>query len=254
MKRYISDNLTNSLLSITRISSIIYVEDFEDLERFDSRSLIATDYVQAAKKSESEPDYTLWNRDQLLDLKRSDLGKFNNIRNDYVLFKILKHEDLTVDQLRYIASRKEVSREVTLAEIKHLLKLIRECKRITVLPSPKNVEFEEYLSTYGIELEQEDIDDIMHNLHIKNFTGGRYSTDERYWGNTLVTFGFEDANYTFACGKQLPANALPFGIYIKVDQNLSTQKTVIVVSFHKAEHKLNYFIDYPVEKEHPETW
>ena len=124
MKRYISDNLTNSLLSITKISSIIYVEDFEDIERFDSRSLIATDYVQAAKKS--NPDYALWTREQLLELKKSNLKKFNDIRDDYVLLKILKHEDLTLDQLRYIDTRKEVSREVELQD-HHRRSQVRLC-------------------------------------------------------------------------------------------------------------------------------
>ena len=254
MKRYVKASSDNefTLLSIDTISSIIFVEDPEDMERFSTHDLIATDSVLAAKKDDI--DYSLWTREKLLQLKRDHPHEFNKIRDDYVLLKILEPNDLTPDQSIYIHRRKEVSRDVTIAEVKHILKLIYDCKDIRVLPAPKNVEFEDELKKLGIELEPVDVDNILHNLHIKDFSEGSYSTDERYWGNSLLVFGFDNPNYVFSCGKSLPTNALPFGIYIKVDENLVTKKSVIVVSFHRAKYEMQHPFNYPVEKETPDTW
>lgn len=255
MKMYVKGTDSNefSLLSIDKISSIIYVEDPEDMERFDTHSLLSVDYVQSAKQN--TPNYTMWTREQLLALKKEHPYEFNKIKDDYVLLKILRHEDLTPDQLIYINNRKTVSRDVTIAEVKHILKLIYTCNRITTLPAPKNVSFEDELSKLGIELDPTDVDNIVRNLHIRDFSEGRYSTDERYWGSSLMVFNFDPTGFTFACGKSLPAGQLPFGIYIKVDENLVTKKSVILVAFHKADYEMTRkFKDYPIEKENSDDW
>ena len=253
MKKYVKATAENEspLLSIEEISSVIYVEDPDALEWYDTSSLMSG-YVKAAKTA--EPDYTKWSREQLLQLKEQDFNKFDRIRNDKVLFKILKYEDLTPNQLLYANGRKSVSRDVTTKEIKHILKLLRVCDDFYRVPSDKNKEFIAYLKKYGISLTQTDIKNIMSNLHIQDFSEGRYSNDGDYWGHALIVFEFRDPTFKFSCGKSLPESDLPMKIYIKINEDLSTKESVAVVSFHKPEYEMKHPIKYPIEKENPDDW
>lgn len=238
MKRYIRTTTEEeaSLLAIKEISSVVYVEDPNELEWYDTSSLMPTECVQAAKST--VPDYSTWTRDQLLQLKEQDFIKFDRIRNDKVLFQILKYEDLTPNQLLYANGRKTVSRDVKLKEITHILKLLKICDDFYRVPSSKNREFIDYLKKYDISLKQSDIKNIMHNLHIQDFSEGRYSNDGNYWGYALIIFEFRDPTFKFSCGKSLPDTELPLKIYIKIDENLSTKESVAIISFHSPEYKV----------------
>lgn len=256
MKTYIktTSNQNNelSLLDITNIDAIVYVEDIKELDSFNSSELTTPYDVNAAKKVEY--DYSQWTREQLLQLKQEHLNEFDRIRDKYVLLKVLNHEDLTPNQLRYVEDIKTISRNVDLKEVKHTLKLIKDCHDFYRVPSDKNRQFLRYLKTHGINLTQIDVENIMHSLHIKDFSEGRYSTDKKYWGHGLMIFEFNDSNFKFSCGKSLPKNELPFKVYIKVDNDLTSGESIAIVSFHKPEYDMQHPIDYPVEKENPETW
>ena len=254
MKKYVKSNLTDypSLLDIEEISSIIYVDDISEVEHYDTSSMLDSAYIQASDADTL--DYSTWTRAQLLELKQKNPMEFNKIRSDKVLFEILKHEDLTLEQLMYANGRKTMERDVSIDEIKHMLKLFRECTDFYRVPSNKNREFIKYLKGYGITLAQVDIENIMHNLHIQDFSEGRYSTDGDYWGHALILFEFRDPTFTFSCGKSLPKSELPLKIYIKVDENLSTKESVSVVSFHKPDYVMKHPIKYPIDKENPDTW
>lgn len=253
MKKYIRCTEEESpLLAIKEISSVVYVENPDELEWYDTSSLFSDEYVSAAKSI--DPDYSTWTRNQLLQLKVQDFNRFDRIRNDKVLFQILEYDDLTPNQLLYANGRKTVNRDVKLKEIKHILKLLKTCNDFYRVPSAKNREFANYLKKFGIPLMQTDIENIMRNLHIQDFSEGRYSTDGNFWGHALIIFEFRDPEFKFSCGKFLPESELPLKIYIKINEKLSTKESVAVVSFHKPEYTMNHPIDYPIDKENPDDW
>lgn len=253
MKVYIKNSTQDiySLLSIKQLGSIVYVEDPDMLENYNANKIMKPRQIAAAKKTNT--DYSTWTREQLLKLKEDSYSKFDRITDDYVLLHILHHEDLTPNQLRYVESIKTVRRDVSVNEVKHVLKLIRDCSDVYRIPSIKNRQFYDYLLRFGIKMTQRDVLNILKNLHIKDFSQGRYSTDSNYWGHALMLFEFEDYDYTFECGKKLPESAAPLRIYIKINQDLSTNDSVAIVSFHEAD-KMPHPINYPVEKENPDTW
>lgn len=253
MKVYIKNSTQDiySLLLIKQLGSIVYVEDLDMLDKYNFSKVMKPRQIAAAINTSS--DYSTWTREQLLQLKKDSLSEFDKIDDEYVLFHILDHKDLTPNQLRRVQELKTLTRDVSIKEVKHILKLIYNCYDVYRVPSLKNRQFHEYLESFGITMTQNDILNILQNLHIKDFSEGRYSTDSNYWGHALMLFEFKSSDFTFECGKKLPESVGPLHVYIKINEDLSTNDCVAVVSFHEAT-KMRHPFDYPVEKENPDTW
>ena len=221
--------LDKTIGSINKIDSIIYFDDFEDLERFNPEDMTKSEHSESAKRVK----YEYWTREQLLELKEKHLAEFDKIRSEYVLTHTLRNYDLTPNQNHYLHGIKRTPLDISTEEIRQITGLIGECHDFYRVPSDKYRTFVRHIK-HIIDLKQTDIEDILQNLHHEVFCKGCCSTDTNTWRKTFLKFEFYNTSYKFACGRTLggfSAYELPLIIYVVIMEDLRTNKTFALVSF-----------------------
>ena len=141
-------------------------------------------------------------------------------------------EDLTPDQRRFGWIRLDISS----VEIKRILGLIDACQDFKRIPSEKHKTFVSHIK-HLVDLEQTDIENILHSLHNEVFCRGCYSTDTNTRKKTFLKFEFYNTRYKFSSGKTLSKFEYPLVIYIEIAENLRTNKAVALVSFTSYDYE-----------------
>lgn len=229
MKSNIDEHIENPIRSINKIDSIIYFDDFEDLERFDPENMTVSDYSESAKRL----NYEFWTREQLLEFKEKYPDEFDKIRSEYVLMHTLRNYDLTPNQNNYLHEIKRSPLDISTEEIRQITGLIGECHDFYKVPSERFRTFVRHIR-HHIDLRQADIEDILQNLHHEVFCKGCCSTDSVSWRKTFLKFEFYNTSYKFACGRTLGGTyqyELPLVIYVVIMEDLRINKAFALVSF-----------------------
>lgn len=240
MKRYIrNSHPAEEQFLIDEIVSVVLTDDLESYNPRDA-------HVYAAKVPK-KIDYSSLNRDQLLELGPKELSKIHDAR----ILRKLEKEDLTVQQqieLYHANSENHIS---TIQEVKNALAKLKACHSFHIWDTEKNKTFFDKIYELGGRVRDEDAYNIIHNLHVKDYSYSTFSYLDKNWNALLMVFEY-DKPYTFVANEPegQPVTVESMDLYIKIDIDNRTRTGYAAMSFHDAEFKMSHpYANYPEDKE-----
>lgn len=240
MKKWIhaTENLSIQDIQIDKIISVVLVDDVRDYYPKDK-------YIFADERI----DYTAYTRQQLLQLPKRE---FENISNIRVLRK-LDVKDLNPMQKRIVEQANKENFQDTIKKVKEILTRLKNCHAFHIDPTAKNDSFVQEIFELGGSVTDIDARNIIHSLHVKDYSYSTLSYLDKNWNSLLMIFGY-NRPYTFkpieGDPTSKPVTIESADLYIKIDVETSTRNGYTAMSFHHPDFKLNYpYKDYPIDKE-----
>lgn len=233
MKRYLKD--IDNWIGSLNIVAIILADDVESyIPRFDIYGSKQINYNEL----------TDW---QLSTIPEKELRKIKDPR----VLRRLPKEKLDFVQINILRNANSENMVDNISVVKKVLKAIRNCEDVYRTNSKKNQNFAKYLKDNGIILRDEDVINILHQLHVKDYSYSTISYDDNHWNSTLMVFEF-NGNYQFmkVIDPAKAANLAKVDSYIKLDTDKLKNESECVVSFHDPEFTLKHpYSNYPLNKE-----
>lgn len=239
MKRYVystADLEEEFYIPIKEIISITLVDDVND---YNPRDYL---YVSA-----SSMDYTSLTQEQLLKLPKKELENIHDIR----VLRKLDRSDLSPQQFIEVKKANAEKFESSIKQVKEALARLKDCGAVFVERSSKNVSFAAKLNKLGARLSNDDVWDIVDQLHVKDYTHSTLSYLDKNWNCLLIVFEYK-GDHTFRPRRKNddPVTVENMDVYIKIDIDNETGNGYAVMSFHDPEFKMNHpYADYPIDKE-----
>ena len=239
MKRLIYNSESNNSFNwnLDNIVSITLEDDAES-------SYPRNSYIFNATKL----NYSSLTREQLLQLPKKELERIHDIN----ALRKLNKDELTVQQYIEVRQANDAdSFDPGTAKIREVLTKLKQCDNFYISPTKKNNSFRQKLKELGGRITDEDVESIIHGLHVSDFVKAKYSYLDESWNSLLLIFGYHKP-YTFSPqkGKQTGVTIDDLEIYVKIDIDNETGDGYVVLSFHPSEEPLKYpHSDFPIDKE-----
>ena len=240
MKRMITSSIESNYISISDINivSVVLTDDIEDYNPRD-RSIYSA--------SKTKIDYSTLTRDQLLGLPERTLQNIHDVR----ILRKLNRDELTLQQQREVAIANQENFESELKEVKAGLAKLKACHKVYIWDTEKNNTFIDTVYKMGGEVTDKDALNIIHNLHVKDYSYSTYSYIDKNWNSLLMIFEYNNP-YTFGPAEDEgePVQVDNLDIYIKIDVDKETRRGYAAMSFHAPEGQMHHpYADFPVDRE-----
>lgn len=143
-----------------------------------------------------------------------------------------------------------IEEAIKLDDVNYILRMLKDCYDIyRQRYRPRDDAFSDSLRAEGIVIRDSDVERIVKQLHVKDFSHGKYSYEVDSWCHLWAVFEFNDS-YTFHDKEGNEIIKQNFRIYIKLDSEENENGTVAVISFHDPEFNLSHpYLNYPPDKE-----
>lgn len=245
MKRYILQSTEYNIdpveIEIHKIKSITLVGDIYSANPRDYAVYSSTDLPKG------KLDYSTLTREQLLQLPKRELEHIHDVR----ILRKLKKSELTIQQQRDIIQDSDKNFQSSINQVKGALQKLKECPCLYVWQTTKNNDFTQEIADLGGRLRDEDVENMVQELHVKDYSYSTYSYVDSDWNCLLMVFEYRKP-YTFRpkVKGQPSVTVDSMDVYVKIDVESATGDGYSVMSFHRPQGKMVHpYKDYPVDKE-----
>ena len=186
-------------------------------------------------------------REELLQLPRKEFERIHDVR----ILRKMNREDLTIQQQRDVIQDGSRNFKSSVSQVKGVLTKLRNCPSLYVWHTTKNNEFTQEIWNLGGRLRDDDVENIVRDLTVRDYSYSTYSYIEGTWNELLMVFEYRKP-YTFRAKdkESSPVIVEAMDVYIKIDVDSETGDGYAVMSFHRPENKMTHpYRDYPEDKE-----
>lgn len=246
MKKWVhaKQDLNLIQIHIDRIESITVVDNAANYSPKDFKASISITSAKAASR-----DYASMSHDELMQLSKKERESIHNVE---ILRKLNKNELSPQQQRELYQANSEHFYDMKIKDIKAILQKLKECKKFYLWGTDKNDSFIDEIQELGGDVTAKDIKNIIHNLHVRNFSSYTYSYLDVNWNSLLIVFRYY-GDYTFKGDPEedtTDVEVADLELYIKIDIDKVTNRGIGVMSFHHPERSMKLpHADYPIEKE-----
>ena len=139
----------------------------------------------------------------------------------------------------YFTREQWTTLDINAVEIRHILRLIKDCRDFYRYPSAKFRSFPKFIRRYGVYLKQIDIENVLRSLWLEVLCKCCCSTDGESWRRTFLKFEIYNNGYKLSPRMEFSTFGLPIIVYIVITEDIRASKRIALVSFTSYEFELS---------------